>query len=122
MTVEEFYDEIDGDFVSVKKRITSEERLRKYFRIFADSADFPNMLDALEKKDYHAAFQCVHSLKGTCMNLGFKRLAVASGELCEVLRPGTVNCDITDMLDEIKNQYNITVQAINKILSEGVAK
>lgn len=53
-------------------------------------------------------------MKGICLNLGFDNLYKPSEALTEKLRGGELNGYET-LYDEVKEQYDKTVEAINEI-------
>lgn len=53
---------------------------------FPDDASFGNLKEALEQKDYTAAFEQAHALKGVSGNLGLRPLMEADIVVLEKLR------------------------------------
>ena len=86
MELEEFYKQVGGNFEDVKRRLFSEEFIRKFVLKFKDDETFDNLIDAFNKVDYKEAFRFIHTLKGTSVNLGFDDLYQASCNLTECLR------------------------------------
>lgn len=115
MTVAECYAALEADYQDVMSRLLTEERVIKYLRKVLTDENEQNMLTALEKKDYEAAFRYVHNMKGLCLNLGLSRLFACSSELCEALRNGEPAVDIQPMLQELLEEYGRTIEAIEKI-------
>ena len=65
-----------------------EELYATCFSYFMDDPAFSALGAALDSKDYTAAFEAAHSLKGVAGNLGLTRLYELSGQLAEPLRHG----------------------------------
>ncbi len=86
MELEEFYKQVGGNFEDVKRRLFSEEFIRKFVLKFKDDDTYPNLIEAYNNKNYKEAFRFIHTLKGTSANLGFDDLYQASCDLTECLR------------------------------------
>ena len=52
MGLEEFYKQVGGNFEDVKRRLFSEEFIRKFVLKFKDDETFDNLIDAFNKADY----------------------------------------------------------------------
>lgn len=105
MTIKEFYAYSGGDFNEVIGRLGNEERVLKFLKRFDEEESLKVMLAALEDEDYTEAFRAVHSIKGICLNLGLAKLLESSSELCEALRNGKPEEDISRMVDTVKKDY-----------------
>lgn len=77
--------DIDG---ALNRLINNEELYATCFGYFMDDPAFASLGAALDAKDYAAAFEAAHSLKGVAGNLGLTRLYDLSGQLTEPLRHG----------------------------------
>ena len=87
MNIVECYESIGSDFNNVLKRLGSVSLVKHFALKF---------------------------LKGVCGNLGFDKLYKISADLTEKLRNGSI--DGTEALfEEIQEQYNIIVQAIQSV-------
>lgn len=115
MTVEQFYVEIGGNFEEVLSRLGKKERIVKYLYKFGSEDESVNLEKLLKEKSYEEAFRCVHSIKGMCLNLGLAGLGKVASDLCEELRNGEPAIDVTDMLNDIKNQYKFIIDTISKV-------
>jgi HPt (histidine-containing phosphotransfer) domain-containing protein len=115
MTVQECYEQMNGDYKDVAGRLMSDTRIEKYLRKFLDTKDYQELLDALEREDYETAFRAVHTLKGLSMNLGFSDLKKSSEELCESLRGGKPHTDISKMVEAVKSDYQNVISAIQQL-------
>ncbi len=77
--------DMDG---AMNRLVNDEELYATCFGYFMSDPAFDALGDALESKDYAAAFEAAHSLKGVAGNLGLTRLYQLSGKLVEPLRRG----------------------------------
>lgn len=114
MTVKECYEQMNSDYEGVYERLGSEAMIKKFALRFLDDASFDNLTNALKDNNAEEAFRAVHTLKGICLNLGFDRLFEASSELTEKLRGGDIN-NTEDLYNKVKEQYDVTVNAIKGI-------
>lgn len=81
---------------------------------FLNDKSYETLEAALKEKDVDSAFRAAHTLKGVCVNLGFDKLYEVSSALTEKLRAKEL--DGTDvMFEKVKEQYDITVNAIRKL-------
>ena len=112
MTLQDFYEQVGGDYNSVLTRLIDEEHAIKYVKMFVQDGCFKESLHALDQENWKVAFRNVHSVKGMCATLGFVKLFDASYILCEELRNGKPEVDISKMVDAFKKEYEATLEAI----------
>ena len=113
MTIQECYHLIGGDYEDVLKRMKTEERVKKYVKMFLRDPSYPDLEKALKEHNCEAAFQAAHTLKGVCNNLAFVKAGKSSHEITEMLRSGdlekaekffpNLTADYEEMIDAIKN-------------------
>lgn len=115
MTLEECYETMQGDYRDVMQRLMNESFVKRFLFKFLDSADLESLKASLAAEDYAEAFRFAHSLKGECMNLGISKLQRSSSELCEALRGGKPQVDISAMLSEVESDYIMTKDAIRRL-------
>lgn len=115
MNVKEFYLQTGGNYEEVLGRLIKEERIVKYLRKFADGNDCKLICEAFENRDYEAAFRNVHNLKGVALNLGLTNLQLAASDLCEEVRNGAPNKDVSGMIENVVKVYTSDVEAIGRI-------
>lgn len=77
--------DMDG---AMNRLVNDEELYATCFGYFMDDPSFAALGAALDSKDYAAAFEAAHSLKGVAGNLGLTRLYQLCGGLVEPLRHG----------------------------------
>ena len=66
MELEEFYKQVGGNFEDVKRRLFSEEFIRKFVLKFKDDETFDNLIDAFNKVDYKEAFRFDDLYQASC--------------------------------------------------------
>lgn len=115
MTVKEFYEKIGGNYDEAMSRLMKEERIMKYLGKFLDNDDLASFESYMEEKNYAEAFRMIHSIKGVSLNLSLDPLANVSSILCEELRNGEPQVDITNMYEDVKKSYNEVKEAIREL-------
>lgn len=118
MTIQECYQMLGGNFADVEKRLPSVSLVTKFITKFLDDSSFSQLCRTMQAGQCGEAFRAAHTLKGVCANLGFDRLGASAGQLTELLRPESDNipegADL--MLNEVKQDYELTVNAIRAYL------
>lgn len=115
MELKQVYEMMQGDYDSVMGRLMTQERVVKYLNMFVKNNMLELITNALDEKDYEVAFREAHNLKGVCANLNMDKLGHSAGELTESLRHGEPTIDITPLLEEVREDYQLTVDAISLI-------
>lgn len=114
MNLREFYEASEGSYQATLGRIMKEERIIKYLRKFVDSNSLKEIRDALDAKNYEAAFRGAHNLKGLCMNLGLDKLQAVSSDLTESLRNGPTG-DEEGLYEEVAAEYERVLSLIRQL-------
>lgn len=86
MTVQEFYDEVGGDYNEIMSRLRTEDRIRKFAGMFTRDESYKTLVQSINDGDAEEAFRAAHTMKGMCQNMAFTRLFQSSHEITEVLR------------------------------------
>lgn len=124
MNLKECYQAFGGDYEDTMKRMGMERLLQKFMLKFLDDKSFEELCSSMEQKKYEEAFRAAHTLKGLCLNLGFKTLAESSSNLTEALRPQQFEesdmVEIMKMLEQVKRNYEMAVSVITEF-KEGLA-
>ena len=124
MNLQECYQAFGGDYEDTMRRMGMERLLQKFMLKFLDDKSFEELCSSMEQKKYEEAFRAAHTLKGLCLNLGFKTLAESSSNLTEALRPQQFEesdmVEIMKMLEQVKRNYEMTVSVITEF-KEGLA-
>ena len=115
MTVKEFYTAIGGDYDDALRRLMKEERIAKYLNKFVAGDDYELLNSCLDAENYEEAFRHVHNLKGVSANLSLTPVFRSSDVLCEALRHGKPEVDITGMLADVKRDYEAVIAAIKQL-------
>lgn len=118
MTLQECYESMEADYDGVMGRLMKEERVERFLGKFLQEPMYDILKDALDAENYEEAFRASHNMKGVCQNLGISRLAESSSELCETMRHGAPEVDITPLLAQVKADYDQAVQAIEELLGK----
>ncbi|MDD3401766.1 MAG: Hpt domain-containing protein [Hespellia sp.] len=71
---------------TMERLVNDEELFEMCLAQFSEDAGFAELRTAIEAKDYHAAFEHAHALKGVAGNLGLTPLFEAISVLVEALR------------------------------------
>lgn len=124
MNLQECYQAFGGDYEDTMRRMGMERLLQKFMLKFLDDKSFEELCNSMEQKNYEEAFRAAHTLKGLCLNLGFKTLAESSSNLTEALRSQNFEesqlAEIMKMLEQVKRDYEMTVSVITEF-KEGLA-
>lgn len=115
MTVQEFYQQINGDYEGVLQRLMDDERIRKFLNRFPEEKLYEQLNEAIAQEDYAGAFRCAHSIKGVCMNLGISVLQKSSSELCEALRDGKKPANLNELYEAVKEDYGHVIRGIEQL-------
>lgn len=118
MTIQDFYKNINGDYSEVMSRLMKDERILKYLKLFLSDDNCDGCFSALAAEDYDTAFRCSHNLKGMCLNLGLGDYTTAAVELCESLRHGKPDIDITPLVDAVKQQREYVEGQIHSLIGD----
>ena len=106
MTLQELYEDMEGNYPEVIKRFTKEERIIKYLKKFQTQPTIRLIREALEGADYELAFREVHNLKGVCASLGMTKLRAVAEILTEALRGGEPKGDVMKMFFDVQSEYD----------------
>ncbi len=114
MTVEQFYDQIGGDFQDVMRRLMKEDRVAKFLRMFLNDTSYAELRSAMDAGNTEAAFKAAHTLKGVTANLSLAQLNAAAIEITEALRAGNMELAIT-LLPAVIEKYEL-IEELSKEL------
>ena len=116
MTVQEFYEEVGGDYNDIVSRLKTEDRIIKFAGMFARDESYKTLAEALDAQDVDTAFRAAHTMKGMCQNMAFTRLLRSSQDITELLRAKDLE-SAKDMLSKVTEDYNLVIDGINKLNS-----
>lgn len=115
MTVKECYEMMGENYEDVLARLMNDARVEKYLHKFADANDIKKLEASLAEENWEIAFRNAHNIKGLSLNLGFGKLRQSSDVLCEALRGGEPQGDISSMLVQVQKDYENVVSAISQL-------
>ena len=117
MTVRECYELAGADYNDVMNRLGSEALVKRFAVKFLQDRSYQELAEAMEAQDAERAFRAVHTLKGVCANLGFKKLQEVSSELTEKLRGRELEGS-EPLYEAVKIQYARVIGAITQLTEE----
>ena len=100
MTVQEFYDEVGGDYNEIMSRLRTEDRIRKFAGMFTRDESYKALVQGINDGNVEEAFRAAHTMKGMCQNMAFTRLYKSSHEITEILRGNDID-SAKQMLDVV---------------------
>lgn len=115
MNLEQCYEMFGGNYQEVKRRLMKDERIERFLRLFPADGSFELLEKAVAEEDWANAFRAAHTLKGLTMNLSIDRLSQSAVTVTELLRNGPPAEDITPMLSQLREDYQLTVRAIDQL-------
>lgn len=115
MTVQEFYDEVGGDYNDIMSRLRTEDRIKKFAGMFTRDESYNVLVKSIQDGDIEEAFRAAHTMKGMCQNMAFTRLYQSSHEITEILRGKDLE-GAQKMLDVVAEDYHIVISGIGKLL------
>ena len=113
--IEEFYNQIGGDYSKAISRMQDDERIKKYLRFFLMDESYSQLENAIEANDCETAFKGAHTLKGVCQNMSFEVLSKVVEQITEELRAKDLEKALTTF-PLVKEEYNKVINEINKII------
>lgn len=114
MTIKEFYNTINGSFDEFLGRVGTEERVKKYVKMFTFDPSFDELNNAISANDIPTAFRAVHTLKGLSANLALGDLYKSSCVLTEILRNYNGE-EYSAALDDVRAKYQAVLDAISQL-------
>lgn len=115
MDLRQLYELAGGKYEDVLGRLMDEARIKKYLNKFVITSDYADMMEAVTAGDWQTAFRTSHNIKGMCLNLGLNNLAKASSDLCEAVRHGAPQGDISELVSAVEREYAKNVAAIKEM-------
>lgn len=116
MTVQEFYEEVGGDYNEIMLRLRTEDRIRKFAGMFTRDESYKALVQCINDGNADDAFRAAHTMKGMCQNMAFTRLYKSNHEITEILRGKDLE-SAKQMLDVVTEDYNIVIAGIEKLLA-----
>ena len=114
MDIKQCYQEMGGDYDDILNRLRNLTLIEKLVKKFETDTSFKELEEGLKEKDIEKAFRAAHTLKGVCLNLGFKQLTTDSINITEILRAGSFD-NTEKLFVKLKQEYNHTIEVIKKL-------
>ena len=118
MTLQELYEQIDGDYEQALRVLRMEKLIDKHIRKMANNSVVEQLLSAGESMDAGQIFESAHALKGICSNLGLVKIAELAAELSDEFRPGSerglTDEEVAQKMEEVKRLYQLTVEGVQQ--------
>ncbi len=114
MKLTDCYTALEGDFEGVKSRLMREASISKFLIMFLKDTQYEEFSVSMAARDWPSAFRNIHTLKGTCLNLGISKLAGIASTITEILRSGTPTEDLTAPVKLLDEEYSRTVSIIRE--------
>ena len=123
MTVQELYQQIDGDYEAAKRVMMMDQMISRFIVKFLDDKTYDRLMAAGESMDPAALFEAAHTLKGVAANLGLTKIGALSSEVTEEFRPGKERTmgdeTVKAKLAEISALYAKAVEGIRAFAQNG---
>ena len=114
MTIRDFYVSINGSYDDFLSRVGTEERAKKYIKMFTMDPTYNELNSAIAAQDFVSAFRAIHTLKGLAGNLAFNDFYQSCCALTEILR--TYNGeDYSTALEEVNCKYQAIINAVGQL-------
>lgn len=113
MTVEELYDNLNGDFQEACKRLLNEKMVANFVLKFPTDPSMKQLRDAVAAHDIESSFRAIHTLKSVSGVLSLTRLYKVAWDLTEQLRSRLDPADPA-LLELVEKEYARTIKAINE--------
>lgn len=122
MTLEELYNQINGNYKQAMAVLRVEKLVDKHIRKYADNGVIVKLLETRERMDPAELFDAAHAAKGVCANLGLVELSELSSQIAEEFRPGNERKlsdeEVAEIFDKITALHKITLEGIQEYQSQ----
>ncbi len=118
MGLRELYESIGSDYDRVLARLMNNEKfIYRLLKKYEQDTNMEKLKEAVGAKDYEAAFDAAHTLKGLAGNIGLTRLYEASFVITERLRAKDYK-DLDAYLGEVEEAQNEVMEMLSKLPEE----
>lgn len=118
MQIEEFYNQIHGDYEEVKKLLLRDSMISHFVIAFLDEPTFGELEKAMAEDDMAKAFSAAHALKGVAANISFTTLSEKAGAVTECLRNVRDVDRAKGLFEDLKSCYESIVDMIRLYKTE----
>lgn len=115
MNLKSFYKTVNGEYADVMDRFLKEATVIRFLKKFAETNDYQLLNDAIDGKNWTDAFRFSHNIKGISLNLSITPLAKKVSQLCEAVRGGECQEDLSELRLLVDEEYTLVMQAIKKL-------
>ena len=106
MTVNEFYQKVDGDYTDAINRL----------QMLPGDNSMTLLAEAVEKSEVEQAFRAVHTLKGMALNLSLSALAEVCSAMTELLRgKEALPAETGQYYDAVRREYERVREALEEL-------
>lgn len=113
MTVQDLYNNLQGDFQEACKRLLNEKMVTNFVLKFPTDPSMKQLRDAVAAYDIESSFRAIHTLKSVSGVLSLTQLYKVAWDLTEQLRPRLYQADPA-LLELVEKEYARTVDAISE--------
>ena len=111
MTVNEFYQKVDGDYTDAINRLQSDVLIRKFLKMLPGDNSMTLLAEAVEKSEVEQAFRAVHTLK-----LSLSALAEVCSAMTELLRgKEALPAETGQYYDAVRREYERVREALEEL-------
>lgn len=118
MVIKDVYDSLGGSYETALSRLMNDRLIEKFALKFVNDPSYASLEDAMEKKDWAAAFSASHTLKGVALNLAFSVLAASASKLTDMFRPQNIASynenDFVSAFETVKVDYANVINKLNE--------
>ena len=122
MTLQELYQNIDGDYEQACKVLRMDKLIDKHIRKLEKNGVVDALIAAGEDMDPTQLFETAHAVKGVCANLGLTKISEEASRIAEEYRPGNPGTcsdeEVKAMLNSIAEMYQKTAEGIRQYEAE----
>ena len=113
MTVNEFYQKVDGDYTDAINRLQSDVLIRKFLKMLPGDNSMTLLAEAVEKSEAEQAFRAV---KGMALNLSLSALAEVCSAMTELLRgKEALPAEAGQYYDAVRREYERVREALEEL-------
>ena len=113
MSLEEFYNEIGGNYNNLISRLKNENLIVKFLKWFLQDESFNNLKKSVEAGDLKQAFVYAHTLKGLALTLELGDMIPTIQDITEKLRNS--NNIEQEEFNELEKNYNKIISSIKML-------
>lgn len=121
MTMQELYEQIDGNYAELMGRLLSENLAKTALTMFLDDRNCANLIAAWRSGDEKAVFEAAHAAKSMCLNLSLTKLGGLASKITEATRKGNeelrASTDVDALVTEFEAEYEKVCAAVKAYLS-----